>query len=521
MLFGLGFCTLLAAWHYLSGLAPLDRKEPPAAKTSLPIIGHFLGFYRHQIGYLELLRRRTFSSAYTLKVGNIKTYVVTEPALSHAALRSRALSLEPLSASVATKMLGMSKTANRHFGIDKHGHFVGSPMLTERRLEFSKMLASGASLTEPSQVASNCVANAVNNVGTGLEKHDLFAWLRDVITVGTIAGLYGPMNPVALEPTLVEDIWTFDENQLRLSWGILQSLITPAGVRAVNRIAAAFEAYVLEGRDKLASAAVRSTISSVQKLGMSLNDYARLEVFNISVATVNTVPTAVSMIYNILAKPTLLQALRDEIQAVITQINTGSPDPSGNKKKKRKMQLDISRAAEACPLLVSCYQEALRIGSTPTCNRAVLEDTLLTDPSTGAEVMLRQGQRVSIPTFMLHSRDQIWGGDATTFDPSRFMPGGSAGADSKGRAREQGFVPYGGGVHLCPGRHLAKIEILASGALMVMGLDVLPGEEGKEGGIVAPGYSVATGAKKPEGEERFVRIRRRVGWEDVEWSVKV
>ncbi|KAK3685831.1 cytochrome P450 [Podospora appendiculata] len=523
MLFGLGFCALLATWYYLNGFAPLDCKEPPAAKTSLPIIGHFLGFYRHQIGYLELLRRRTFSSAYTLKVGNIKTYVVTEPGLSHAALQSRALSLEPLSATVATKMLGMSKTANRHFGIDEHGHFIGSPMLTERRLEFSKMLASGPSLTEPSQVASNCVANAVNNVGTGLGKHDLFGWLRDVITVGTIGGLYGPMNPVALDPTLVEDIWTFDENQLRLSWEILQSLIAPAGVRAVNRIAAAFEAYVLEGRDKLASAAVRSTISSAQKLGLSLNDYARLEVFNISVATVNTVPTAVSMIYNILAKPALPQALRDEIQAVLTHVNTGSPDPSGSsktKKKKRKMQLDISRAAETCPLLVACYQEALRIGSTPTCNRAVLEDTLLADAATGADVLVRKGQRVSIPTFMLHSRDQIWGGDATAFDPWRFMPGGSADAKGPGRARrEQGFVPYGGGLHLCPGRHLAKIEILATGALMVMGLDFLAGEDGKA--IVAPTYSEATGAKKPEGETRIVRIRRREGWEDVEWSVKV
>ncbi|KAK3377978.1 cytochrome P450 [Podospora didyma] len=518
LLVGVGFCLLLASWHFMFKPSAGDgaTKEPPVSSTSLPIFGHLLGFYRHNIGYLEILRRQTRWPAYTIQILNLKTYVVTTPALSHVALRSRMLSLEPLSAMVVTRMLGLSKEANGILGLDKRGNWVGSPVLSERRVEFSRLLAPGPSLTGPSEIASNTVAAAVNAFGTEWEKQDLFRWLRDVITSGTVMGLYGPKNPVALDPTLIEDIWIFDENQLAMTWGFLQSWIAPAGVRAVKRISDAFEAYVREGRYELASEAVKSTIAATRKLGLCDNDYARLEVFNISVATVNTVPTAVSMIYNILANPKLLAAVRDELQGVLTTLPV-----DGKTHGRKKQELDLSAADKTCPLLIACYQEALRIGSTPTCNRAVLNDTVLTDPETGHQIKVNKGQRVSIPTFMLHSRDQIWGGDATVFDPWRFLPGGSA-ADSKGRAREQGFVPYGGGVHLCPGRHLAKLEILASGALMIMALEFSAEREGDN--IVAPAYAggfIGEANDKKTLASKFVRIRRREGLEDVEWSVKI
>ncbi|KAK3365839.1 cytochrome P450 [Lasiosphaeria ovina] len=512
LIFALGFGAALVVWHHFFVASPKngDAKEPPVSRTLIPIFGHLLGFYRLGVSYMETLRRQTSWPAYTMKILNMKTYVVTSPGLSHAALRSRQMSLEPLSATVAARMLGLSKSANRHLGVDQNGKFIGSDALTERRLEFTRMLSTGsATLEEPSRVASSAVASSVNLVGTDWQSRDLFKWLRDVITMGTVAGLYGPKNPIALDPSLAEDIWIFDENQLRLSmWGVMRKWVAPAGVRAVNRISAAFETYVQEGRHQFASEAVKSTIASVLGRGIRPNDLARLEVFNISVATVNTVPTTVCMVYNILANPKLHAALRDEIKDVVSEVESDNSN--------KKMQIDISAATKTLPLLVACYQEALRIGSTPTCNRAVLKDTVLEDPESGVNIFMRAGGRVSIPTFMLHSRDQIWGGDATSFDPWRFMPGGAA-ADTKGRAREQGFVPYGGGVHLCPGRHLAKTEILASGVLMVMALDFRAERDGDH--IEAPAYEGSTGAKKPIA--RTVRIRRREGWEDVEWSVKI
>lgn len=283
------------------------------------------------------------------------------------------------------------------------------------------------------------------------------------------------------------------------------------GLRARERLANAFEQYLRSGHEQHASAAVRSTVEILRKHGLSIEDNSRLEIFNISVATVNTTPTAIWMIINILAQPKLLTALRAELQTIMTTTPAGQDTPG------RRVELDLSGVGETtCPLLFATYQEALRLGSIPTCNRAVLEDAVLTDPETARDILFKRGQRVVIPTFMLHMREAIWGRDADTFDPWRFMDGAAmAGKDRK--ARSQGFVPYGGGVHLCPGRYLAQMEILAVAGLMTAALDF---EAADGGDITVHAHPSASGSKKPA-LPQLVRIRRRAGWEDVEWGVKV
>ena len=136
-----------------------------------------------------------------------KTYVVTTPALSHAALKAKSLSLEPLSSLVAGRMLGLSKEANRLLGLGENDQWLGSHAIGERRVTFSKHLASGSGLLGPSQTASDIVAEGVNKITNNWIKADLFMWLRDAITYGTVQGLYGPKNPVALDQSLIEDLW--------------------------------------------------------------------------------------------------------------------------------------------------------------------------------------------------------------------------------------------------------------------------------------------------------------------------
>ncbi|KAL7815092.1 cytochrome P450 [Trichoderma gracile] len=502
--FALLLALAFAICHYVNS-SGRDSREPPTVSPSIPLIGHFFGFYKHGVNYLDHLRHRTSWPAYTLSIMGHKTYVVTSPGLSHAALKSKSMSMDPLIANISRNMLGLSKNAGHYFGLDHAGIYRDTVTLKERREEFSRSLAPGPGANLPAQNCSVAVAEAVNAFGTDWVTREFFIWVRDIITLGTANGLYGSKSPMAVDNTLVQDIWTFDENQLQLSWGVLPRLFAPAGVRAVSRISQGFQNFIRNGSVKFASEAVKSGMATALDLNVSIEDCSRIEVFKISVATVNTVPTIVAMIQNILAKPALLQSLRKQLAVVVTVHDS----PAG-----RTAELDVGLAEAECPLLLACYQEALRIGSTPTCNRVVLEDVLLTDPDTGRELLFKKGWRVCIPTFLLHNRDSFWGGDAENFGPEKFLPGG-VGTDNHGRIRTQGFVPYGGGAHLCPGRHLAKKEILAAGALMIMAL-----EFGTEGGFATQNYASSKGAKKPVGL-KDVRIRRRMGWEDVRWSVKI
>lgn len=136
-----------------------------------------------------------------------KTYVVTTPGLSHAALKSKSMSMDPLIAYVAPKMLGLSKESGHHFGIDSTGFYSGSPALRERREEFGHALAPGPGVNQPGQICSDVVAEAVNAFGVDWTTKDLFLWLRDVITLGTANGLYGSKSPTAVDKSLIQDIW--------------------------------------------------------------------------------------------------------------------------------------------------------------------------------------------------------------------------------------------------------------------------------------------------------------------------
>lgn len=115
--------------------------------------------------------------------------------------------MDPLTAYVAPKLLGLSKESHHHFGIDHTGFYTGSSGLRERREEFSHALAPGPGVNQPGQACSNVVAEAVNAFGADWATRDFFLWLRDVITLGTANGLYGPKSPVALDKSLIQDIW--------------------------------------------------------------------------------------------------------------------------------------------------------------------------------------------------------------------------------------------------------------------------------------------------------------------------
>lgn len=116
----------------------------------------------------------------------------------------------------------------------------------------------------------------------------------------------------------------------------------------------------------------------------------------------------------------------------------------------------------------------------------------------------------------MHRQTPLWD-NANEFDPDRFTP--EREAEKEARKRKQAYVPFGGGKHLCPGRHFAFAENLGFLAAMVLGfeLDGLKQENVRMGrGKVTDAITQPT----PEGEGGRVRISRRPGWENVEWSYK-
>ena len=242
-------------------------------------------------------------------------------------------------------------------------------------------------------------------------------------------------------------------------------------------------------------------------------------------ALANTVPLSFWLICNIFADEHLLSQIRLELDKCITQIG-------------KKATINATKLKRECPLLLSTTRETLRTAAYLNVNRFVLEDTTLSNSSTGESYTVKKGSMVQIATSVIHNQTSAYGETALRFDPRRFMTneekaGGSEDGQYEDKntadisrptslgSKRNAFRPFGGGYNLCPGRHFAQTEIMALAALFVAGFEI---RDGKTGGAFLPppreGLKVLQGVIKPKCDVE-VSIRRREGFESVEWTFEV
>lgn len=199
--------------------------------------------------------------------------------------------------------------------------------------------------------------------------------------------------------------------------------------------------------------------------------------------------------------------LHDEKGAILTPI-------SGIK----KITINFTKLDANCPLLGGSYREAVRLASQILTLRRVLADTIVSDGKGGPSYLLKAGSNVMMPAKVVHRNTDTWGKDADQFNPRRFLPDPSGDKDLD-RLRKISFVPFGGGKHYCPGRHFAFAENLAFMAALVLGFEVIGLDEKK---VRMRDSKMGEAAKPVPGFEGGpVVIRRRKGWEAVEWSFAV
>ncbi len=121
--------------------------------------------------------------------------------------------------------------------------------------------------------------------------------------------------------------------------------------------------------------------------------------------------------------------------------------------------INLSYLMERCPRLDATYLETLRIVNGALSARKIVAPT----PMGGK--LLRKGNTILIPFRQLHYNKAVFGKDPGYFDPQRFLK-------EKTLRNNPSFKPFGGGVNYCPGRFLAKQEMLVFVALVLNRLDI-------------------------------------------------
>ncbi|KAM0272283.1 hypothetical protein ACHAQH_008730 [Verticillium albo-atrum] len=509
--------VIIGVLLYLSSIigAKVEPDEPPVLKSTVPFVGHIINMIRNGTMFLPSYRKFNLPVA-TLPMLNGKMYVIWDTTLVQGLFRKKGFSIEKFAAQFAGNV-GNLDTPTREL-------FHKTPIVRDGIDVFSKYLLKGEGLRKVNMAAIHTIEDRLHEdfgnsdtTGDWLEVPNLYRWLRNTMTVASSRALWGPRNPLAGDPTLLDDFWAFESKILIMALDLFPRITARKAYAGRARVQAVFgafhEAGFADGDD--VSDLIRERAQIIRSYGVASDQIGKMETNVLGVALGNTVPTLFWFFVFIISTPGLAGRIRDELEGLV-------------RRDGDEATLDVSKW-EQSRLMMSCYREVMRLTSTVTITRRGDEDTKLVGPD-GREYMIRAGVDVQISGIAAHTDPEIWGDHVDEFHPERFLPFFDDPSAQHVREKKAAYYPFGGGRHMCPGRYFAFTEIMTFVAVLPLGYDVQPGEgakgaDGKSWGKPPQRTrgSMAEAISKPikDGEGYGVRIRRKAGWENVRWHFDI
>lgn len=298
-----------------------------------------------------------------------------------------------------------------------------------------------------------------------------------------------------------------ERNVALLLADIVPWLIAPKTWKARKRLCAAFKDYFdvagYEGGSDLLAMRYRSFLGA----GLTHEEIAYAEVPLIVGLLTNTVPAAFWVHFEIFSRPKLLEEIRGEVEENALNI---APDGTHI--------IDLGYLRDDCPLLLSVYQEVLRIRTTMVTIRFVTRDVVLAD-----NYFLKAGTMLFMPAKQLGRHQSAWGTSADKFDGRRFLKSTTTTDDNGDKRRDPrrtgGFMAFGVSPTICPGRHFSTSEILALVAMVALRYDITPVDRLWR---APPRMNSATTSNMGPVQGRFpVTVKKRQKYEGKLWQFKI
>jgi cytochrome P450 len=220
-------------------------------------------------------------------------------------------------------------------------------------------------------------------------------------------------------------------------------------------------------------------------------------------ASMNSNPALYWLLSFVYSDAELLEVIREEVLATVRV--------DGD-----EARIDIPKLLKDCPVLVSSWQEMLRIRAATISSRTVMEDALL-----DGKYLLKKDGVIQIVMGTMHTSPEIWGSDALRFDAKRFLKSVQDNLSKEQRKqRRDGYNPFGGGASLCPGRHFVTMELLGAVATLVVGYDITKQDETPLEVLSTKKQTFGVQVKLMEGD-LGVKIVRRKDWVGKRWTYDI
>ncbi|KAK4161193.1 cytochrome P450 [Cladorrhinum sp. PSN259] len=510
----------------------VDPREPPLIKPSIPLIGHIINLFRYHAEFHRVLSR-SFKDKYpiaTLQMLNGKMYAIWDPTLISSGFKSKHLSTHPMIQKYIQNLMAPSKEGHALLtgpaGEEMTNHMMAHVIpQTMRGAHLEKMTNTALRqlCLSLNSLTSSSSSSSLQGSGPGFQIPNFYLWTRHLLVSATSTALYGKEvnDPFRLNPEMEQALFDFEASLFQLSLGLpFPSLTAKKGHAAREILRRGVEPFYKKKLYDLpeVSEFVRSRAHTLHKDNLPEDDIPRVEIMLPFAAMSNTVPTLFWFLVFVLSSP---RETREKLRREILDSLLVSGGPEINNDSSNEVLLKISQilVQEKCPLFYACYRETLRVAIHQVSSRTVTQDVVLTGQN-GMEFLLKKDTQVQMSLGYTHKMEGWWGEDADKFRPERWL-------DSKNaKSAKLAYQPFGGGIHLCPGRYFAFGEMGATIAIFLLGFDVEPlgGTSGGEWKL--PAFRVGSlvdAVSKPVNDAKGfgITVKPRKGWENVTWKVEM
>ncbi|CAN8095889.1 unnamed protein product [Discula destructiva] len=422
------------------------------------------------VSYYETIRDEAKQSVYTTWVVSQKFYIVTCPELiSKINRQQRVISSNgPFIETVYGKLLNLDQPS---IELLRGTNENGESLVADSHHIYHAVLKPGHSVME--QMLLDTLSKFPTHFHSRLaqiqhgQPIELMSLLQTSVAMAMGDALYGPNNPFAVEPSLLEEFWNFEDGVFMLVMNIFPSWTAAKAVRGRQKMIDAFRRLYRTTTGSPSSCGTSGLVKEVRELHEKYNcsedHIARAELGLFLGLTTSLVPALFWLIGKVAVwdEGRLLEAIRDEL---VPCVQSARVDGKGN-----VSTLSISALKTNCPLYISTVREVLRFTAAGIAAFEVLEDTILesTHENPRRTYHLKRGAALQIPATAVHTDEIVWGPDAAEFVPQRFMP-----TEAKSKIHPSAFRAFGGGSTLCPGRHVAQDMMLTMAAMIFMEFDL-------------------------------------------------
>ncbi|KAK4142879.1 cytochrome P450 [Dichotomopilus funicola] len=541
------------------------KGNPPPVPYALPVLGNTFQFAYDTEGFITKTIKRFGRAPFRLFVGLETMYYIPHGAAVQAMFKhARDLSMKPIIVVAMRDQFGMSARDLAVFERDHSGDEArplegfedvdpAHRVLYQQHRDLHLMLNGAALEGMMGRFVGNYTAYLRDTeiVGQGeewVELPDFYGFLRDAMFQASCKGLLGE-RVFEVAPELAREFWAFDQNLLTY-FRRTPRWLAPSAYVTRDRALAALKKWVIHAREKLdyrdpslagveyepiwGSRLMRMRAEMFDNAGFSLDGAVCQDLGFLWASNANVIPATLWGMLNVLVSENLTARVTAELAECF--------DESTDK-------FDVA-ALCAKPLLTGVYLESLRHCAAVTSARNPVTDNFQLagwsmprnslmlsivwfgahDPDFWNQGRLRPDGKPEHPVdtywaerFLEYPNDPASGPvkkpDASIYTtPAKNADKPKTAEDDKtakpisSTAALQGyFYPYGGGTRICPGRHLAKQEMLVALAGMMKAFEIEILDPVAARHVKPDMRAFPTGAMGPD-RKVAVRIRRRRGW---------